>query len=207
MNINVSHTRRQMIGSALGVLGVGVLATTRLPSVLALSSGLNEPAQALQQAERLGPEPTVPPDPTVSYDPTIDFPVELSTELIIGTPFGGSHYGVDIWRADAAPGHPLVACVDGVLIVQEILSGRQGNSWVIQGNDGVAYRYHHIDEFAADLELGDSVTRGQVIATMGQTGNAGAPHLHFEVRLGKHNGPAVDPVPLFAPPIPGVTIY
>jgi murein DD-endopeptidase MepM/ murein hydrolase activator NlpD len=198
MNINDSHTRRQMIGSTLGLLGAGALATARWSSVFALSQGLNEPAQALEQAERLLP---VPPDPTIG------FPVELSTELVIGTPFGGSHYGVDIWRADAEPGHPLIACVDGVLIVQEILSGRQGNSWVIQGDDGVAYRYHHIDEFAEGLELGDVVTRGQVIATMGQTGNAGAPHLHFEVRLGKHNGPAVDPVPLFAPPIPGVTIY
>jgi murein DD-endopeptidase MepM/ murein hydrolase activator NlpD len=195
MNSNVSHTRRQMIGSALGVIGVGVLASTRLPSVLASSHALSEPVQALEQAERLRP------------DPTIGFPVELSTDLIIGTPFGGSHYGIDIWRADAAPGHPLVACVDGVLIAQEILSGRQGNSWVIQGDDGVAYRYHHIDEFADELELGDVVKKGQVIATMGETGNAGAPHLHFEVRLGKHNGPAVDPVPLFAPPIPGVTIY
>ena len=207
MNINVSHTRRQMIGSALGVLGVGVLATTRLPSVLASSHALNEPAQALEQAERLRPDPTVPPDPTAPYDPTIGFPVELSTELIIGTPFGGSHYGIDIWRADAEPGHPLLACVDGVLVVQEILSGRQGNSWVIQGEDGTAYRYHHIDEFAAGLAVGDKVTRGQVIASMGETGNAGGPHLHFEVRLEKHNGTAVDPVPLLSPPIPGVTIY
>ena len=184
-----------MIGSVLGMLGAGAIATARWPSVLALSQGLNEPAQALQQAERLRPEPT------------IAFPVELSTELIIGNGFGGGHYGIDIWRADSAPGHPLVACVDGVLIVQEILSGRQGNSWVIQGSDANAYRYHHIDEFAEGLEVGDTVEQGQVIATMGETGNAGGPHLHFEVRLEKHNGTAIDPVPLFAPPIPGVTIY
>jgi len=190
-----------MIGSVLGVLGAGVLATARWPSVLALSEGLNEPAQALQQAERLRPEPT------------IAFPVELSTELIIGNGFGGvskakaSHQGIDIWRSDAQPSHPLVACIDGVLILQEILHYNMGNAWVIQGNDGNAYRYHHIDEFAEGLEVGDTVEQGQVIATMGQTGNTNAPHLHFEVRLEKHNGTAIDPVPLFAPPIPGVTIY
>jgi murein DD-endopeptidase MepM/ murein hydrolase activator NlpD len=201
MNNNVSHTRRQMIGSALGILGVGVLASTRLPSVFASSQALSEPAQALEQAERLRP------------GPTIGFPVELSTDLIIGTPFGGvskakaSHQGIDIWRADAQPGHPLLACVDGFLVMKEILHYNMGNAWVIQGDDGDAYRYHHIDEFAADLAVGDVVKKGQVIATMGQTGNAGAPHLHFEVRLEKHNGTAVDPVPLFAPPIPGVTIY
>jgi murein DD-endopeptidase MepM/ murein hydrolase activator NlpD len=201
MNINDSHTRRQMIGSVLGLIGAGALATTRWSSVFSSSHALSGPAQVLKQAERLRPEPT------------IGFPVELSTDLIIGTPFGGvskakaSHQGVDIWRADAQSGHPLVACVDGVLIIKEILHYNMGNAWVIQGDDGDAYRYHHIDEFAAGLEVGDRVEKGQVIATMGETGNAGAPHLHFEVRLGKHNGTAVDPVPLFAPPIPGVTIY
>jgi murein DD-endopeptidase MepM/ murein hydrolase activator NlpD len=201
MSINDSHTRRQMIGSALGLIGAGALATTRWSSVFASSQALSGPAQVLEQAERLRPEPT------------IGFPVELSTDLIIGTPFGGvskaktSHQGVDIWRADAQPGHPLVACVDGVLVIKEILHYNMGSAWVIQGDDGDAYRYHHIDEFAVGLEVGDRVEKGQVIATMGETGNAGAPHLHFEVRLGKHNGTAVDPVPLFAPPIPGVTIY
>ena len=204
MDTNDTQTRRKMIGSALGVLGAGALATSRWHSVFAVSHGLTEPAQALQQAERLLP---------VTPDPTIGFPVELSTELVIGTPFGGvskaksSHQGIDIWRADAQPGHPLVACVDGVLIIKEVLHYNMGNAWVIEGDDGDAYRYHHIEEFAADLEVGDVVTKGQVIATMGETGNAGAPHLHFEVRLEKHNGTAVDPVPLLAPPIPGVTIY
>lgn len=201
MSINVSHTRREMIGLALGVVGAGALATASWPSVLALSHALNEPARALEQAERLRPKPK------------IAFPVELSAELIIGTPFGGvskaksSHQGVDIWRADLGPGHPLVACIDGVLILKETLHYNMGNAWVIQGKDGNAYRYHHIDEFAEGLEVGDAVEQGQVIATMGETGNAGGPHLHFEVRLEKHNGTAIDPVPWFAPPIPGVTIY
>jgi murein DD-endopeptidase MepM/ murein hydrolase activator NlpD len=195
MNLNATKTRRQMIASALGVLGAGALVSGRFGDVLALSNALNEPAQALQQAERL------------RLNATIGFPVELSTELVIGKSFGGSHYGIDIWRADAEPGHPLVACVDGELIFQELLSGRQGNAWVIQGDDGNAYRYHHIDEFADDLALGDRVAAGQVIGTMGETGNAGGPHLHFEVRLEKHNGTAVDPVPLLGLPISGVTIY
>lgn len=181
-----------MIGSTLGVIGAGALISTQLSSVLALSQGLTEPAQALQQAERL------------RLNATISFPVELSTDLIIGTPFGGGHNGIDIWRADAESGHPLVACADGVLIHQEILSGRQGNSWVIQGDDGNAYRYHHMDEFAEGLVLGDQVTEGQVIGTMGETGNAGGPHVHFEVRLEKHFGTPIDPVPLLALPIPGV---
>ncbi len=199
MHNNVSHTRRQMIGSALGILGAGVLASTRLPSVFASTQALSEPAQALEQAERLRP------------DPTIGFPVELSTDLVIGNPFGGGHGGIDIWRADSTPGQPLVACVDGVLVVQEHepQSGKQGNSWVIQDDNGDAYRYHHLQYFDPDLKLGDQVRRGQVIGTMGSTGNPrdDAPHLHFEVRRGGPIGSKEDPVPLLGLPIPGVTVY
>jgi murein DD-endopeptidase MepM/ murein hydrolase activator NlpD len=45
-----------------------------------------------------------------------------------------------------------------------------------------------------------------VIATMGTSGNANAAHLHFEVRLDGLSASAIDPVPLFALPIAGVSV-
>ena len=49
--------------------------------------------------------------------------------------------------------------------------------------------------------MGSVVRRGDVLGTMGSTGNANYPHLHFEVRLdGASSASAVDPMPLLAIP-------
>ncbi|TLN24849.1 M23 family metallopeptidase [bacterium] len=43
--------------------------------------------------------------------------------------------------------------------------------------------YAHLGS-SADLNVGDEVTCGQALGTVGQSGNALAPHLHFEARVG-----------------------
>ena len=94
----------------------------------------------------------------------------------------GSHEGNDIV---AKMGTPLVACVDGTisrLTRQE--TGLGGiYIWIedAQGND---YYYAHMQTIAPELEAGSRVTAGQVVGTMGMTGDARGtiPHLHFEIR-------------------------
>jgi len=50
--------------------------------------------------------------------------------------------------------------------------------------DGVQYYYAHLNTVAEGLDVGSAVAVGQVIGTVGNTGDArhGAPHLHFEIR-------------------------
>lgn len=61
------------------------------------------------------------------------------------------------------------------------IRGRQ--VWIDHGRR-IVTRYAHLDA-VADLRVGESVTRGQVIGTVGSSGfEEGGPHLHFEVRVG-----------------------
>lgn len=207
--MNASRTRRQLFGSAAALVAATVASSRLVAAIGGATAAIDGPARA---GVDTGPEPAV----RLRLDRQITFPVLLPGDLILFDNFGGAsvaygpggHRGVDIWRRDGQPGQPLVACVDGVLVEQEILEGNQGNSWVLQGAGDDFYRYHHLDEFADGLQVGDLVERGQVIGTMGSTGNPdeSAPHLHFEVRQGRAIGQAVDPRPLLPLPLPGVQV-
>jgi murein DD-endopeptidase MepM/ murein hydrolase activator NlpD len=55
-----------------------------------------------------------------------------------------------------------------------------GNLVTIDHGDGVQTRYGHMAKVF--VRAGARVARGEPIATVGTTGNATTPHLHFEVR-------------------------
>ncbi|MCC6613648.1 MAG: peptidoglycan DD-metalloendopeptidase family protein [Anaerolineae bacterium] len=103
------------------------------------------------------------------------------------------HHGIDL---ENPVGTPILAAGDGVVYYAgpdiDTLFGPQpdfyGRVVVIQHNittpDGqpVFTLYGHMDTFR--VETGQSVTTGTQIGTVGGTGIALGPHLHFEVRVG-----------------------
>ena len=104
---------------------------------------------------------------------------------------GHTHQGVDMM---AGYGTPIAAIVSGT-ITYAAYDGSGGNMLFLSGSDGNAYWYMHNQENY--VGQGASVQAGDIIATVGDTGNAaGTPHLHFEYHPG--GGSAVNPTPLVA---------
>ena len=66
-----------------------------------------------------------------------------------------------------------------------------GNLLLIKHEGGWTTAYAHNDTLL--VKRGDRISRGQVIARVGSTGNVAEPQLHFEIRRGTQ---AIDPAPL-----------
>jgi murein DD-endopeptidase MepM/ murein hydrolase activator NlpD len=74
-----------------------------------------------------------------------------------------------------------------------------GNVVVIKHDHRHTTLYAHLNDFADGLQPGSAVRQGDVIGTVGQTGWATGPHLHFEFHIdGQHVDPmvAVMPAPM-----------
>ncbi|TVR63710.1 MAG: M23 family metallopeptidase [Gemmatimonadales bacterium] len=108
------------------------------------------------------------------------------------------HNGVDY----AAPtGTPIMATADGVVTRREWVGG-YGNLIDIRHANGFLTRYAHLNSFDSSIRVGGRVRQGQIIGTVGMTGTATGPHLHYEMH---RNGQAVDPLNVDIPagdPIP-----
>lgn len=103
-------------------------------------------------------------------------------------PFTGQlawHSGIDF--ATAAAGADIVSVAAGVVTAAGDRDG-YGLSVDINHGNGYVTRYGHAEKIL--VEVGDIITKGQLIALVGSTGRSTGPHVHFEVY--KH-GRVVDP--------------
>ncbi len=99
------------------------------------------------------------------------------------------HKGIDI---AASLGTPVAAAGDGIVVN----TGNYfftGNTIFIDHGQGVVTMYCHLDHLAVTLE--QTVNQGQTIGTVGKTGRATGPHLHWSVNL---NNAMVDPMLVIA---------
>ncbi|MEL6442972.1 MAG: M23 family metallopeptidase [Bacteroidota bacterium] len=91
---------------------------------------------------------------------------------------GRTHHALDIM---APRGTPIRAAVSGTL-ARIHTSARGGKSLYQIGPDSAyVFYYAHLDAFADCLEEGQAIQKGDMLGTVGSTGNAQAPHLHFGI--------------------------
>jgi murein DD-endopeptidase MepM/ murein hydrolase activator NlpD len=113
-------------------------------------------------------------------------PSDLLLEPPLG-PYAHFHTGVDI----AAPfGTTVMAAADGVVVAVGHTRIGYGNYVVIAHGGGIMTLYGHLLE--TNVDVGNTVVRGQRIGLEGSTGWSTGPHVHFELRV---DDAVVDPMP------------
>ena len=95
------------------------------------------------------------------------------------------HEGIDV---SADMGTPIVAPASGRVRSVGYEAG-YGNTFEIDHGNGIVTRFAHCSRII--VRAGQVVSRGQLIATVGNTGLTIGPHLHYEVHI---NGKPVDPL-------------
>ena len=117
-----------------------------------------------------------------------------SQRIYRGGEAGSYHSGIDIARPT---GTPFVAPADGVVV---LASGAEfsleGLLLIVDHGQGLNSAFLHMNSIA--VEEGESVRQGQVLGTIGASGRATGPHLHWGLTW---RGARLDPL-LFTGPMP-----
>ena len=203
---NLSPTAPLKIGTRLTVPGktAAVAPATAAPAApVATAEAKVAPAPAAgtkvaqtepqQRALLANPNPSAAevepakPGETTSALPTFRWPVRGRVITTYGAKTNGKQNdGINV----AVPeGTPVKAAEDGVVAYSGNELKGYGNLVLIRHSNGYVTAYAHASELL--VKRGDIIKRGQVIAKSGQSGEAGSPQLHFEIRKGSS---PVDPL-------------
>ncbi len=89
------------------------------------------------------------------------------------------HKGYDI---ACKTGTPILAVADGYVESVNSSGSGYGLHFIIKHSNGLRTLYSHCSKLY--VSKGDKITRGEVVALVGTSGNVTGSHLHFEVRKG-----------------------
>ena len=180
----------QVKGGADGVFGA---ATTSSITAFQQSRGLN--ASGALDAPTAAALGLIPSLEQLGLPQMRVFPMQGRCSFVDswGEPRSGgrTHEGTDVI---GARGLAIYAVMDGVITRTYSGLALGGNAIRLTIADGTYFYYSHLDCFAPGIANGTPVRAGQIIGYNGSTGNAGSPHLHFEIH--PQGGAAINPFPL-----------
>jgi len=130
--------------------------------------------------------------PTSDLGSNSDSPHEIAWPLgrghMVSQKFSLSkpHFGIDITGSHSTP---IMAAHAGTVVYTGNAFSGYGRLIIVDNGYGWSTFYAHLSKVKASQ--GQRVRRGEIIGTMGKTGNAEGVHLHFELRYKKA---PIDPV-------------
>ncbi|MFY9288267.1 MAG: M23 family metallopeptidase, partial [Alphaproteobacteria bacterium] len=133
------------------------------------------------------PPPSLPaPAPTSAPKTEMVWPVQGP----VLSAFGGKGQGLsnDGVNIGAPKGAPIVAAQNGIVVYAGNEMKGFGNLILIRHADGWVTAYAHLDRMLVNKD--GVVAQGDMIGTVGKTGNVPSPQLHFETR---YEGKPIDP--------------
>jgi murein DD-endopeptidase MepM/ murein hydrolase activator NlpD len=163
------------------------------PAAPATQTPLATPSSSNQVSETPPPENTEPATDTTlagSYIGRLKLispvqgvrPEQLQDTFMDARTEGRVHDAIDI---PAPAGTPVVAAAEGE--IARLFQSERGGTTIYQySNDKkLVFYYAHLQRYADGLAPGKIVLQGEVIAFVGDTGNAGAGnyHLHFSISV------------------------
>jgi peptidoglycan LD-endopeptidase LytH len=127
---------------------------------------------------------------------------QLRDSFYDGRSEGRTHEALDIM---AAGGTPVMAAADGT-VVRLFQSAKGGITlYQLDASGLYVYYYAHLQGYAKGISEGKSIRRGEVIAYVGDTGNAGAGNYHLHFAISKpmtprkwSSGIPINPYPILA---------
>ena len=191
----------------VGVGGPGMGMSESLPfseTAIRIYSAVHDLSELERRAKLLSESLTEATDSVRNHRELLEStPSILPTEGWISSGFSKSrvhplhhlpmpHLGIDI---SAPAGTPIVAAAKGRVTRSSWVVG-YGLTIEIDHGFGFTTLYSHASELV--VQVGENVTRGQVIAKVGSTGTATAPNLHYEVKV---DGIAQDPYRFILPDV------
>ena len=191
----------------LAIVLITALVTCALTSAFWLIAFNRGPVSAAPEPRQAEAQPA-PPKAELEIGPAgLAIPVagikpEALADTYTQSRSGGRvHNAIDIM---APHGTPVLASAAGMVEKLFFSKGGGGITVYVRSPDRKwIYYYAHLDEYAPGLTEGQNVKRGDVLGTVGSTGNANpaGPHLHFAVHQmaeGEdwHDGSPVNPYPL-----------
>jgi LysM repeat protein len=149
-------------------------------------NGINKPSKLVTGTSIFIPLPSDSPHPYAPVGGALSWPLHGRITGDFGRRRARSHHeGIDI---DGEAGDQINAAAAGT-VTHTGARGKYGRMVLLDHGDGLATLYAHLSKIV--VRIGDQIERGELIGTVGRSGNARGTHLHFEVH---QNGARVDPL-------------